>query len=51
MVVVVDEAMKGLFTWYQKVHTPVKEGVRWHLLWPGSSVDPTLLCLALMLVS
>lgn len=46
-VVVVEEAMKGLLTWYQKVHVPARKHVSWHLLWPGVSVDPTLLCLAL----
>lgn len=47
--VVVDEAMKGLLTWYKKVHVPARN-VSWHFPWPGASVDPIPPYLSLLLV-
>lgn len=49
--VMVDEAMKGLLTWYKKVHKKVPaRNVSWHFPRPGASVDPIPLYLSLLLV-
>jgi len=43
MVVAVDEARKGLLTWYQKAHIHTRIHVSCYCLQSGASADPTLL--------